>query len=153
MKKRSIIDTLLQILKRLPIFATQLQEIMKKSYWFYKNADLIGLTSSFLCIVHCLVFPVLVALSYFTVSTEVFEHWHALDYIFIGLSFFAVRFAVSRTSKSTMRIAFWATFLIFSAALLAHEMFPWMLLVSLAASLVLMVLHLINHRTCTIVRA
>jgi hypothetical protein len=99
------------------------------------------------------VFPVLIALSYFSVSMEVFEHWHALDYIFIGLSFFAVRYAVSRTSKNTMKTAFWATFLVFSAALLAHEALPWMLLVSLTASLVLMVLHLINYRSCTIARA
>ena len=137
----------------LAIFATKLHKIMKKSYWFYKNADLIGFTSSLLCIVHCLVLPVLIALSYFTVNIEAFEHWHELDYIFIGLSFFAVRYAVSRTSKSAMKIAFWATFLIFSAALLAHEALPWMLLVSLMASLVLMVLHLINYRSCTIVRA
>jgi hypothetical protein len=126
---------------------------MRKSYWFYKNADLIGLTSSFLCIVHCLVFPVLIALSYFSVSMEVFEHWHALDYIFILLSFFAVRYAVSRTAKSAMKMAFWITFLVFSAALLAHEALPWMLLVSLSASLVLMVLHVINYRSCAVIRA
>lgn len=124
---------------------------MKRSYWLYKNADLIGFTSSLLCVIHCIALPILIALSYFAV-TEVGEHWHWLDYIFIGLSFIAVKYAVMRTTESGMRMAFWATFVIFSLALMAHEIAPWMILISLAASLVLMVLHLVNYRSCTIVR-
>jgi accessory gene regulator protein AgrB len=126
---------------------------MRKNTWFYQNADLVGATSSLLCVIHCLVFPVLITLSYVSSSLEVVEHWHMLDFIFIGLSFFAVKYATSRTPKASMRKAFWATFIVFSAGLLAHEVAHWMILISLAASLVLMGLHLVNYRSCTIARA
>ncbi len=122
---------------------------MKNSSWLKRNADLIGFYSSMACMVHCIVLPVIITMSIFSIN-GFGEHWHTLDYIFIGLSFLAVLYASKRSANPTIRMGLWFSFAIFSFALMAHEVAHWMLFISLAASVSLMVLHIVNYRVCSI---
>ncbi|MFC2187081.1 MerC domain-containing protein [Fulvivirgaceae bacterium LMO-SS25] len=122
---------------------------MKNSSWLKRNADLIGFYSSMVCMVHCIVLPVVITMSLFSVN-GFGAHWHTLDYLFIVLSFLAVLYATKRSPTQSMRIGLWFSFAIFSFALMAHEAAPWMLFISLAASIALMVLHIVNYRVCSI---
>ena len=122
---------------------------MKNFSWFKRNADLIGFYSSMICMVHCIVLPVIITMSLFSIN-GFGEHWHTLDYIFIGLSFLAVLYATKRSPTQNMKIGLWFSFTIFSVALMSHEIAPWMLFISLAASVALMILHIVNYRVCSI---
>lgn len=127
-----------------------LQDKLKKmkNTWLFKNSDLIGAWASFLCMVHCLVLPIIISLSVFSLGIN-HEHWHALDYIFVGISLIAVLYASRRSNLTWIKAGLWITFGIFSFALLGHDLFPGLLWLSLGASLVLMALHLFNHKACS----
>ncbi len=122
---------------------------MKRTSWLKRNADLVGFYSSMVCMVHCILLPVIITMSLFSIKSFG-THWHSLDYFFIMVSFLAVLYATKRSPTPTMRMGLWFSFTIFSIALMAHEIAPWMLFISLSASIALMVLHIVNYRVCDI---
>ena len=131
-----------------------------------KHSDLLGMVSAGLCLIHCIALPVFL-LS--TISAGLVTHeWHwlggtplgavprrdtplggtPLDYIFIALAVLAVYFSAKRTPSSYIRIGMWLSVIIFGVALLAHEISEYAQYISIAASMVLMLLHFINIRHC-----
>jgi hypothetical protein len=123
-------------------------EIIMKNTWFSKNSDLLGAWASLICVVHCLALPAVIAVSFLSVELSE-EHWHSLDYIFIVISFVAVLYASRRSSILWIKVGLWLTFGIFTLGLLGHEVYPWMLWISVSASFALMILHLVNHKSCS----
>jgi hypothetical protein len=107
-----------------------------------KNADFLGIVVSIACLVHCLVLPVLLTVSAF--SKFLIEGFFFLDYLFIGFALVAVRYAAKKSSADWLKAGLWISFSIFSMGILLHDSFPWMEFVSIAASLVLVALHLLN---------
>ncbi len=111
----------------------------------YKQADLLGVVSAVLCLVHCIAVPVLLVLG--VLSEGLWAHTAFLDYIFIGLALMAVYFA-TRNHETTrrVRIGLWSSTALFSLAILLHDWFAFALYLSVAASIALVVFHVLNYR-------
>lgn len=112
------------------------------------NSDLIGMISSFACIIHCLALPILLSIFVGTGS----EHNHSLellDFMFIIIGLVAVIFS-SRNHhiNSTLRTFLWASFFIFTIGILLKPLSHSFDYLSYAGSLGLIVVHGVNYRTC-----
>jgi cell division protein FtsW (lipid II flippase) len=136
-----------------------LQNIKKLSN---RSADMMGISASVLCMIHCLAFPVMISLGYMVKYSDTHDHdhdhehfhWHWMDYFFIALAIWAVYNAAKNTHSKRIKIALWIAVIIFSIAILLHEWNPVMIAVSIAASLALIIIHIINwkyHKNCKIV--
>ena len=105
-----------------------------------KGADLVGISSSILCIIHCLLFPLLLVAGNFT------DHWHSVDYVFILLAGVAVFFSARRLSNVFIRTGLWIGWVGFSAAILLHGQYAEALYASVLASVLLAFLHIASYR-------
>ncbi len=115
---------------------------MRISSW-RKNSDLVGIGSSVLCIAHCLLLPVLVLAGSLSGDTH---RWAWLDFVFVLLATVAVFYSTRRLRSSFLRRGLWLTLVVFSGAIVFHEHHPAALHISVAASLLLAVLHLASYR-------
>lgn len=123
-----------------------------------QSADMMGISASVLCMIHCLAFPVMVSLGYMARYSDDHAHdhihWHWMEYFFITLAVWAVFNAAKNTHSKRIKIALWTTVFIFSFAILLHDWNPWMMAVSIAASISMIIIHIINwkyHKNCKIV--
>jgi sensor histidine kinase YesM len=111
------------------------------------KSDYLGIISAGLCLIHCILLPIL-----FAVQAIDFEHdvegsfkW---DYIFLIVSFYAVYHSAKHSHLVLIRTLFWATFSILSLCILLEsisEIFEYLIILT---SVGLVVLHLINLRYC-----
>jgi chromate transport protein ChrA len=122
-----------------------------------QSADILGISASLLCMIHCLALPVMISLGYiFKFSDDhdhVHEHWHWMDYFFVFLAIWAVYNAAKNTHSKRIKIALWIAVLFFSIAILLHDINPFMIVISIGASLALVIIHIINwkyHKKCKI---
>lgn len=108
------------------------------------KADTIGILSSVLCLIHCLLLPL------FIFGGLLNEEWAAhapwVDYLFIVLAIGAVFFASRQTNRYVLRLSMWITVGWFAVSILLHDKFDAALFSSMIASVVLVVLHSINFR-------
>lgn len=113
---------------------------------FFKNADLIGITSSLLCLIHCVSLPILISLKP-VAAHFIHEDLHFLEYIFLGLSLIAVYFA-TRSAHVTPRMkwVFYIIFSLFALGILFEEKMAWLTYLAYAGSAGLVVMHVINLR-------
>ena len=74
-----------------------------------RKPDTIGAIASTLCVIHCLLTPVLFAVqSYTAVHSEAAPiWWKNLDFIFISISFFAINRSTKNSSKKSIQYALW----------------------------------------------
>ncbi|MDF9796005.1 putative membrane protein [Catalinimonas alkaloidigena] len=108
------------------------------------KADTIGILGSIFCLIHCLIFPVLVMGG--MLNEEWSSHAEWVDFIFIILAISAVFFAARQSKNNTLKGLMWFSVAWFSASILLHETFNLALYSSMAASVVLVVLHSINFK-------
>src|SRR5690606_31215994 len=109
------------------------------------KSDLLGISSSILCLIHCLAFPVVLSAGYLLNYAQN-GLWHGLDYRVILLSMIAVSVSARNTTIPALRIAFWMAIFIFSARILCHDIWKAMIYISAATSLLLIALHLTPWR-------
>ena len=107
------------------------------------RADLIGIGGSILCIIHCLVLPILVVTGTLVRGED---HWEALDYFFILVAALAVFFSVRGLAHLLIRRGLWLSWVGFSGAILLHEVYAASLYVSLVFSLLLALFHVASYR-------
>lgn len=112
-----------------------------------QRADYVGITGSVLCIIHCLVTPVMVMSSTLLSHDAIRVGFLSLDYGFIGTNIVAVWSATRHTSP-TIGIALWSFLALFAAGLLLEDVHPSFEYVAYAASLGLVVTHLANILYC-----
>lgn len=111
-----------------------------------RKADYVGITGSVLCLIHCLVTPVLL------MTTAVLRDEHlrigylSLDYVFIGVNIVAVYFATRANVSSAIKWALWGFLTLFSVAILLEDVNQAFQLTGYAASAGLIVTHLVNIR-------
>lgn len=110
------------------------------------KSDLLGISSSSLCLLHCLAFPLILSIGYLFNYTLT-GHWHAMDYLFVVLGVAAVWASARKTSFPMLKLGFWLTILVFSFSILFHDQWSWMIYVSASASLVLIALHILHWRS------
>ncbi|MBC3787928.1 MerC domain-containing protein [Spirosoma utsteinense] len=112
-----------------------------------QKADYVGITGSLLCIVHCLVTPVLVMTSTLLKHDTLRVGFLSLDYLFIGINILAVRSA-SRHTSMPIKTMLWTCLALFSAGLLLEDIHEGFEYLAYIASLSLVITHLANIRYC-----
>ncbi len=122
--------------------------LMKPDFLSHK-ADYIGITGSVLCLIHCLVTPVLLLTSaVLKQNVQALAGWHSLDYMFIGINVVAVFQATRHHALPAIRLCLWGFLGLFALALLLEERSAVFAYVGYIASFGLIVTHLANIRYC-----
>lgn len=111
-----------------------------------RKADYIGITGSVLCIIHCLVTPVLLVSSSLLQNSPLRAGYLSLDYIFIGINAVAVYFATRHVVSVSLKRSLWGFLAVFSIALVLEHTIPFFTYVAYAASAGLVISHLVNIR-------
>ena len=79
-----------------------------------KNSDIFGAASSTLCLIHCIVTPLLFFVPFW---------WTGLNFIFIIVSFFAVYGSVKNTSRKIMKPLLWLGFIFLPTLIINEEIY------------------------------
>ncbi|RYC71761.1 MerC domain-containing protein [Spirosoma sordidisoli] len=110
------------------------------------KADYIGITGSVLCIIHCLVTPVLLMTTAVFQDEQLRVGYLSLDYVFIGVNIMAVFFATRHHVQPTTKRALWGFLLLFATGIMLEDVNEFFEYVGYAASAGLVISHLINIR-------
>jgi len=116
------------------------------------KADLIGASASLLCLLHCIIAPLLF-LAQASLSSQHLDvpiWYRVIDYVFLIISFLAIVYSIKSTTKVWIKRAFWLSWIVLTSAIL-NESFGLVYaseLVVYLPALSLIGLHLYNHRFC-----
>ncbi|WP_418512975.1 MerC domain-containing protein [Corallibacter sp.] len=116
------------------------------------KADKLGIVSSGLCLVHCLATPFLFLAK--TCSATTCSHapvwWQSIDYLFLIVSFVAIKQATKKVTKNWLPNVFWIAWSILLLAIV-NETFEIVLVSELfiyIPAFVIIGLHFYNHKCC-----
>lgn len=114
--------------------------------------DIFGAIASSLCLVHCLVTPLLfLSHVYASSGTDAVPFWWKdLDYLFLAVSFVAINRSTQTTSKKFMKYALWAGWMILFSLILNEKMI-WLAtpgIFNYMAAIGLSSLHIYNLKYC-----
>ena len=116
------------------------------------NSDFIGAFASGLCLIHCIATPFIFIAQ--TCSATCCETaplwWTAIDFLFIGISLFAVYWSVRNSSKSWMKYSLWISWALLCLVIL-NERIELLQLPELSIyfpAIALVILHLYNRKYC-----
>lgn len=119
-----------------------------------KTSDALGATASTLCLIHCLVTPVLFIVQTCTAaccsSPSIPDWWIFLDYLFLGVSFLAIFWSSKTTSKDWMKYALWASWFMLLFVIL-NERLDFVTInqyLGYLPAMTLVFLHLYNRKYC-----
>ena len=117
-----------------------------------KKPDTIGSIVSSLCIVHCLLTPLLFAAQSFTATQNdlVPFWWKNLDYVFITISMIAVYKSTEKSTNNVTKFGLWISWIILFLLIL-NEKIGWIELneiITYLAALTLSALHIYNLNYC-----
>lgn len=119
------------------------------------SSDLLGAVASVLCLIHCVATPFLfIAHSAVHGHHDHHEHspvwWSAIDFIFLVISFIAIRHSAKHTTAKWMPMAMYISWGLLAAYILVETFHLFHLSHSLIyiPALSLVVLHLYNRRYC-----
>src|SRR5690606_31507504 len=141
-RKTKRLDHINDVLNIFITFAIMLQKVKQLSQ---SKSDVLGITSSILCLLHCLAFPVLLSLGYLF-SFSAGGHWHVLDYLFVCLGTVAAWASARKTPFPAVKLAFWITVSVFSLSILFHDLWAGMFYLSAGTSVLLIILHSYHWR-------
>ncbi|MGA0555423.1 MerC domain-containing protein [Larkinella sp. VNQ87] len=113
----------------------------------YSKADYIGITGSVLCIIHCLITPVLLISTTLLSDRTVRVGFLSLDYVFILVNIVAVFFASRQASQPLIRLGLWSFLALFAGALLLEDLNETFEYLAYGASAGLIVMHFLNLRS------
>ncbi len=121
---------------------------LKKNFEY----DNIGMLSSSLCFVHCMITPFIFiaqACSRSCCSGSPLW-WKAFDFIFLLISFVAVYYSAKNTSKNWLRFSFYLLFLILTFLVVNHHIGFYIISMKLnyISAFLLFALHLYNKKFC-----
>ncbi|UZO79144.1 MerC domain-containing protein [Aquimarina sp. ERC-38] len=122
--------------------------IIKKT----KYPNLLGVTASGLCLIHCLITPLFFSLqaSTFGLRKEHLLWWQLLDLVFLVISLIAIIVSTTQTSKSWIKYALWSSWIIL-AGIILNEKFGILEIkevVIYVPSIALILLHFYNRKYC-----
>ena len=117
-----------------------------KTDFLSRKADYLGITGSVLCIVHCLITPVLLMTTAALHDEHLRIGYLSLDYIFIGVNIVAVYFATKSTPSLTIKRALWGFLALFAGGILLEDINHTFRLIGYIASAGLVLTHLVNIR-------
>ncbi len=120
--------------------------LLMKTDLLSRKADYIGITGSVLCIIHCVVTPLLLMTTSLLHDEHLRVGFLSLDYLFIGVNIVAVYFATRQALSLLVRRALWGFLTLFTVALLLEDVSEIFQLMGYVASAGLVMTHLINIR-------
>lgn len=112
-----------------------------------RKADYIGITGSILCIIHCLITPVLLMTSSLMTDHNLRIGYLSLDYVFVAVNIAAVYFATRHFTLPLIRTGLWFFLALFSVSILLEDVNPLFEYLGYASSLGLVTMHLLNIRS------
>lgn len=118
----------------------------------FLSADSIGMTSSTLCLIHCIITPFVFAAQACSVSCAEASPvwWGFIDFFFLAISFIAVVFATKDSSKTWIKVALYIAF----GALFIIVVNEYTVITELpkyfiyASAILLILLHMYNKKYC-----
>ena len=118
-----------------------------------KHPDTIGAINSSLCVAHCFVTPFLFLAQAQTSLVELSSvplWWQLLNYVFIIVSFFAVKRTVKNSSNELVKSLLWVSWVLLSALILNEEFEIMHMpeLLTYFAGISLATLHVYNLKYC-----
>ncbi|WP_234735129.1 MerC domain-containing protein [Tellurirhabdus bombi] len=113
-----------------------------------KKADYVGITGSVLCVIHCLITPVLLMTTALANDHALRDGYLSLDYVFIGINIIAVYSATRHNTSPLIKKALWGFLSLFVVALVLEEVSPIFEYLAYTASAGLVVTHFANIRYC-----
>ena len=120
----------------------------------FSKSDGIGAAASTLCLVHCLITPVIFIVQTCTAtccsSSGVPDWWIWLDYLFLIISVVAVYFSANNTSKDWMMYALWGSWFALFVVVMNEriELFTLPKYVNYIPALLLVFFHIYNRKYC-----
>jgi len=129
--------------------------IIKKSNMqltIIKKSDVLGVLASGLCLIHCIATPFIFVAQTCSASccSVAPTWWSTIDYVFLGISFFAIYWSVQNTSKNWIKYALWINWVVLLFVIL-NEKIGVIHIDELAVyvpALCLVGLHLYNQKYC-----
>jgi hypothetical protein len=119
-----------------------------------EKSDVLGSAASTLCVIHCIATPFLFVAQSCSASAACCDSgptwWSAIDYIFIGVTFFAIYFSARNTSKEWMKYALYTSWVVLTLLILNEKLafLPIPEYVKYISAFTLVGLHLFNMRYC-----
>ncbi|MEO0898740.1 MAG: MerC domain-containing protein [Bacteroidota bacterium] len=115
-------------------------------------SDYLGIASAVLCLIHCLVGPVLMGVynhahhhHHHAAETSILLH-HNWDYLFLGLGLIAVWFSAKHTHKIGMKVLLWLTYVMLGCSILLEGYSHIFQNLVYVFSIGLIVVHIFNIR-------
>jgi hypothetical protein len=116
------------------------------------KADYFGAMAGVLCLFHCMATPFLFLAKACstTCCADAPVWWKFIDYLFIAIAFGAIYYATRNTNKYWIQIALWSAWGILLFAILNEsvEVVPLPEELAYIPALVIVGLHLYNHKYC-----
>ena len=108
------------------------------------KADTLGILSAVLCLIHCLLFPVLILGG--IMSDHWADHTAWMDYFFISLAIIAVVSASRNAIRNDIKFWMWLSAVWFAISVLLHDTYSVAIISSALSSVALVTVHAINFR-------
>lgn len=128
------------------LFKMKFNSISKKFFSGF-DADLLGMISSVVCLIHCLFLPLLLILQpilfSFVKDLEENKWWEWLDFLFLAIGLLAVILSTKKMIRKQKTI-FYIAYLVFAFGILLGG--NWIIL-SYLGSIWLAILHFKNYQT------
>lgn len=109
-----------------------------KSY----KADIIGILSSSICLVHCIATPLLIAFGANYLTNPFFK------YLFLIISFVSIFKATEKISKLKIALLLWVSFSGFLFSTLFQEEYHWLHYTGYFFAILIIVGHILNIKYC-----
>jgi len=106
------------------------------------KADLIGILSSSICLVHCIATPLLIAFGAGFMTNPFFK------YLFLIISFVAVFKATEKVTHTKIALFLWVSFLGFLLSTLFQEEYHWLHYSGYFFALLVITGHILNIKHC-----
>jgi len=117
-----------------------------------QKSDLLGSMASFLCLIHCILSPLLFVSQACSISccSDTPVWWRAIDFFFLIISFWAVWSSTQKTSKQWLKYALWLSWFGVLVMILNETL---ALLTNIGhlfyvPAMTLIILHLYNKKCC-----
>lgn len=114
---------------------------MNKTYKINK-ADLIGILSSSICLVHCIATPLLITFGAGFISNPIFK------YLFLIISFVSIFKATVNLTNKKIALLLWISFWGFLFSALFQEEYHWLHYTGYFFSVIIIIGHILNINYC-----
>ena len=108
----------------------------------YSFANLIGIVSSSICLVHCVATPLLIAFGAEYIINPIFK------YVFLILSFASIFKATENVTNTKNAILLWVSFWGFLFSTLFQEEYEWLHYSGYLFAILIIIGHILNIKHC-----